>query len=199
MLRASQVNAPNHNNLDMPFNGEDKLTCARLSLGASAFPIASSSLGAWQLKVPGRRNTLKYLRCSKPKPSTSQSLKHDSCPQKNQQSCSSSGGPTGFARKLGAVGRRHFQARKTQAILASPGWASTVAVLPHCKRYKDERAAASDKPPCAQHDAAQKLLEQGQGRSQRDRCQGPRAQIRGQKPGPSRSPKKEAATWTRLP
>ena len=71
MLRASQVNAPNHNNLDMPFNGEDKLTCARLSLGASAFPTASSSLGAWQLKVPGRRDTLKYLRCSKSKPAKS--------------------------------------------------------------------------------------------------------------------------------
>ena len=50
MLRASQVNAPNHLNLNTPFNGEDKLTFTRLLPEASAFPISSSSLGAWQLK-----------------------------------------------------------------------------------------------------------------------------------------------------
>ena len=49
-LRASQVNAPNHLNLNTPFNGENKLTFTRLLPEASAFPISSSSLGAWQLK-----------------------------------------------------------------------------------------------------------------------------------------------------
>ena len=37
MLRVSQVNAPNHLNLNVHFNGEDELTFTRLSL-ASAFP-----------------------------------------------------------------------------------------------------------------------------------------------------------------
>ena len=49
MLRVSQVNAPNHLNLNVHFNGEDELTFTRLSLASA--PISSSSLGAWQLKL----------------------------------------------------------------------------------------------------------------------------------------------------
>ena len=44
MLRVSQVNAPNHLNLNMHLNGEDELTFTRLSL-ASAFPYIFFFIG----------------------------------------------------------------------------------------------------------------------------------------------------------
>ena len=194
MLRASHANAPDHLNLNMPFNGKDKLTFARLSLGASAFPMSSSSLGARQLKFRAGATRLNIfaeqrklcaeppfgaifpeflehlhahdqpvqntspptafiLQCLagdsaqpqktlEPRRSTSQSLKRDSYPLKNQQRPAAQLDLPGRSPSYWAVGRPQFQARKTQAILASPGWASTVAVLPHCSMTK--RGAAKE-------------------------------------------------------
>ena len=76
----------------------------------------------------------------RPRWSTPQTLKRDSYPQKTPtKTCSSTGGPAalpGRSPSYGDVGRDRFQGRKTQAILASPGWASTVAGLPHCSITK---------------------------------------------------------------
>ena len=67
----------------------------------------------------------------RPRWSTPQILKRDSYPQKTPtKTCSSTGGPAalpGRSPSYGEVGRPRFQGRKTQAILASPGWTSTVA------------------------------------------------------------------------
>ena len=170
--RACQVNAPNHLNLNMPFNGEDKLTFTRLLPEASAFPISSSSLGAWQLKFRAGATRVNIFAVQKPKPaksfslrclasdsaqpqetlkprwSTSQRLKRDSYPQKK---------PTRPAAQLGLPG----QSPKLRGCRATPlsgpqntcnsGFARmglhscSSASLQH---YKYERAAASDKPPC---------------------------------------------------
>ena len=79
----------------------------------------------------------------KPRWSTSQSLKRDSFP-KTTTTCSSA---PGRSPSYGAVGRPHFQARKTQAILASPAWASAVAVLPHCNIIKTRTLLLRTSPP----------------------------------------------------
>ena len=173
--------------------------------GRRPSPKSSSSLGAWQLKIRAC-NTLKYLCCSKPKPakktfilqclasdsaqpqktlrprwSTPQSLKRDSYPQKTPtKTCSSTGGPAalpGRSPSYGEVRRPRFQGRKTQAILASPGRASTVAVLPHCSIQRQACSCFGQAPACSAR-RCPKLLEKGQARSG---CLRPQAQIQGPK------------------
>ena len=147
MLRVRQVNAPNHLNLNMHFNGEDELTDvhkAFTGIGLSLYLLlhwAHGNLSDGATRFSGLNTSVQFR--PKPKPakvltlhsaqpqktltrwSTSQSLKRDSFPQEK---------PTDL-QLSGAVGRPHFQACKTQAILASSGWAP-VAVLPHCKFTK---------------------------------------------------------------
>ena len=66
------------------------------------------------------------------------------------------------------------------------------------QHYKDERAVASDKPPRAQHDAAQSYWNKGRGAADEIRLLGPTGSNSVPK-GPSRGPKNGAAKWTQLP
>ena len=90
--------------------------------------------------MSSKRLTAQPQKTLRPRWSTPQSVKRDSYPQKTPtKTCSSTGGPaasSGRSPSYGEVGRPRFQGRKTQATLASPGRASTVAVLPHCSITK---------------------------------------------------------------
>ena len=154
-------------------------------------------LDAWQLKFrAGATRLIKYLRCPKPKPaksfhsamssrrlhnhrqktlrprwSTSQSLKRDSDPQKKPKKTDTP------AAQLGLPGR-------------SPGLRNTSnSGFARIQLQFCLTAALQRQLPRAQHDAAPKLLEQGQGRSRRDSVAWAHGLKSGPKNGPSYGPK----------
>ena len=117
------------------------------SQGFCCIPRSSSSLDAWQpkLRAGARLNastvqtqaatssdfcnvwqatSAQPQKTLKPRQSTSQSLKRTPFHRKKTTTTCSSA--PGRSPSYEAVGRPHFQACKTQAILASPAWASTV-------------------------------------------------------------------------
>lgn len=137
----------------------------------------------------------------KPRWSTSQSLKRDSYPQ-NDKDLQLNWRTSSIARtkpKLREVGRPRFQGRKTQAVLASPGRASTVAVLPHCSITQTSVQLLRTSPRALSATLPKVTRKRAGAQPTRSGCLGPQAQIWCQKTGPSRGPKNGAAKWTQLP